>query len=170
MARHELGRLTPADAAVALRSFGRRFREVVRPDELAGDGPDPTVVPPGSSSAPVEVLARTTATLRRRQRAIEQILAEPTGRLDPADLPGGPTAPGLPAPASMATGLDDLAAALVDLAELADRTPLPRWERTAPAPTGPMRAADLLADAVAVGRSGLDDFGAALRDARAATG
>lgn len=168
MARHDLGRLTPADAAVALRSFGRRYRDAVRPDELAGTGPDPGVVPPGATRAPLDVLGLTVAVLRQRHRAITRILAEPSGTLDAADVPGGSAPLDAPRPASLVAGLDDLATTVEALADLAVRTPLPRWEREAPAAGVPVRAADVLRDAVAVGRAGLDEFAAVLLLARAA--
>jgi len=168
MGHQEFGRLTADDAAVALRSFCRRFREAVRPDDVDGSGIDAAATPPGTDRSPLEVVAGTTGLLRRRTRAVERILAEPPGRLDADDLPGGAPPTGFDRPRSLPEALDDLDVALETLAGIAVRTPLPRWERTVEAGGVTVRADELLRDAVSIGRQGVDAFVAALRAARAA--
>ncbi len=170
MERHQLRTLTPGDAAVALRSYARRFGELFRPDELAG-GPDTIDLlhpAPGTERAPLAVVAAATTAFTELRRAVEQTLALDRPELAPSLLerqtrdraPLDATAP--------RAAVDGLAGAATALAEVVGRAPLNDWTRTARVGGAEVEAMELLREAVASGRTYLDDLAASLDAARRA--
>lgn len=171
MDRQQLSNLSPPDAAVALRSYSRRF------DELFGADVDPEE----QDLFGLDVLdgwsvdAAMSAALGHVQR-IDAALARTLTMDDPtleADLFARPTppraAPGrttVVAPARQALG--SLQVLLGALADRVARTPPKDWSR--PASVGSQRsdAHELLREAVAYGRSALDLVAKVLEAARRA--
>lgn len=156
MERDQLGTLSPADAAVALRSYARRFREALAEAEAAGPpiafsqaGPD--------GRSPALLLATTTETLRRLERSVERALTDEGPALD-AGLLDGPAPPPATLPRTAEDGLAALAAVTTAFADLAQRASLRDWDRAALVGQRPVTALDLLKEAVATGRNGLDEL------------
>lgn len=167
----DLSRLSPADAAVALRSFGRRYRALLttlgdeeRPDDLVHRaGPD------GRSALDHAAgVAESVATIGA---ALRSILVE-----DGPALPAG--ALGALAPPAVAARsdrreveavLDHLSLEATALADVADSAASEDWARTGMgAGDGqPQRALDVLRAGVAVGANGLRAVERALALARA---
>lgn len=160
MERDQLGTLSPADAAVALRSYARRFREAFAEAEAASGPVDFSRTGTGGAS-PALLLATTTETLRRLQRGVERALTDEGPALEPnlLDRPA-------PAPANLPRNLEDglaaLSAVVAAFADVAQRASLRDWDRGALVGQRPVSALDLLKEAVAVGRNGLDELTAAL--------
>lgn len=171
--RNQLRSLTPADAAVALRSYGRRFRELFRTDELAGAEPGESTVDllhpaPGSDHAPLAVVAAATRAFSSLGRAIDRTLAldRPElgeGLLDRTVRDAGTLDVAEPGPT-----VDALTAAAGALADVIARTPLRDWERPATVGGTPVEGMELVREAVAAGRTYLDDLAVSLDAARRA--
>jgi hypothetical protein len=170
MERDQLGTLSPADAAVALRSFPRRFREVTEHALDRGPDLDVAAAPPGHRS-PLAIVVGASIALERLRRGVERALTdegpslEPT-LLDPAALETVSATTG-----QLARTMDAALAGLQDVttrfADLAQHTPLREWDRGALIGQTPVTALDLLKDAVAAGRNYLDELTASVA---AATG
>lgn len=145
--------LSPADAAVALRTLPGRFRALTEP---ASDDPDSSS---GSSSGSSEADAavRRGGALAAAGQAAEAIaeLGEDLRLVLIEDNPGLKTV-GTEATATRhggdpATALERLTAATTGLAALVTAQPSEAWVRTGTRATGPVSAADLLREAVHAG-------------------
>jgi hypothetical protein len=128
----EASTVSPADAVVALRSFPRRFRELVPKDD------DPVVLRTlqthaGQAAAAITALGED---LRRVLVSDDVSLASDDG-VATAPLPAG----------DLSTAIDRLAAAATGVADVAEHQPAEAWQRS----SGPVRAIDLLRDAVHAG-------------------
>ena len=129
MERDQLGTLSPADAAVALRSFPRRYREAV--DEARAKRADLDVIASvGGHRAPLIVVVAAGTVLERLRQGVEHTLTDAGPSLEPS---------------------------------LLDRTALESTSgMTGLIGQSPVTALDLLKDAVAAGRSYLDELEAGL--------
>ena len=168
MSSLDLSRLSPGDAEVALRSFGRRYRAELTPvgdddriDELAARlGPD------GDSA--LDVVSDVTRTLGLLGSEMRRTLTLEEPLLHPAVADPGARHWDVPAPESV-----DEALTLLDheldalLIAMGDATAAEDWARTAPvARDGRRSALDLLKEAVRVGADGLDRVRAVLAAVR----
>lgn len=166
MDRQQLSRLSPADATVALRSYARRFGELLQDSSDLDTSALIRPAPSGWSVA--SLLASTEGHLRDIDKAIGTTLTsdEPELRaplLDRPEPPGnaeqGPTR-------SIAEALERLVALLTIMAERIARTPVRDWARKATVTGRPSDAHELLREAVAFGRTSLDDMVLVLAHAR----
>jgi len=114
--------VSPSDAAVALRSLPRRYRELVDPDD-----PDPNI--------DVEARAATSA-IAALGHDLEQVLVLDRPTLGPPS-PLGPD--------------DDLASVTTRVADLVGRQPADAWSRVGVRDGEPVTALDLLREAVHAG-------------------
>ncbi len=166
MERQQLSRLSPADATVALRSYARRFGELF-PD--SSDLDTSALIVPGPSGWSVASLLRTTeGHLRDIDEAIRTTLTcdEPELRAPLLDRPKPPDN-AEPGPSrSILEALERLVALLTIMAERISRTPVSDWARKATVVGRPSDAHELLREAVAFGRTSLDDMVLALAHAR----
>jgi hypothetical protein len=171
MDRHQLEHLSPPDAVVALRSYVRRFGEVLRPADLEGDLPLTLVVHRGWSVR--DLLAATADRLDRLDDAMRRTLDEerpvlPAGLFD---RPGEPPAAGHTggdAAADTARLLDAVCSAFERSAERTARTPSKDWSRPVVIGTATTTAHELLRESVAYGRTALDELAATVDAARRA--
>lgn len=150
--------LSGSDAAVALRSFPRRFREPFLAGELSGatDAIDPRSIPVGRSSSPTSLVAGTANALgvltKALDSALQQDRPEVGDLLDTAAKPplAGPPDPTLPAALSQ---LDTAAGALADRAS---NTTLAQWARPATQHGKEIEAISILRHAIWIARTNLD--------------
>jgi len=158
---------SPADAVVALRSLGRRWRGVI--DGLGDDeSPDDLAHRVGSGGLAVgDHAVRATRTLSLLDRALEQVLVDEAAVLHPAvGDPAQRTGDGQTRP------VDDLIAELAHeaerLADRADRVTAADWSRRASVTGGgsDVSALDLLWDAVDSAVAALKDADRTLREVR----
>jgi hypothetical protein len=156
----------PADAMVALRSMGRRWRGLFAAlDE--DESPDALARRAGAQGrSAVDHAAHATAAIRLVDRALEQIVVDDDAALDPAVADARrrawPTATG-----GVEEVIDDLAARAEELAARADRVASGDWVRRAPVQGG--GEADALAvlwDAVDTAVADLKAAEATLREVR----
>jgi hypothetical protein len=164
----DLTRLSPGDAEVALRSYGRRYRAELKPmadddrtDELAARlGPD------GSSA--LDVVSDVTRTLGLLSSEIHRTLTLDEPVLHPAVADPSARQWDAPAPESVDEALTLLDHELDTLLEAMGAATTPEdWARTAPvAGDGRRSALDLLKEAVRVGAEGLDQVRAVLASVR----
>ena len=142
--------MSPGDAAVAARSFPRRWRALFA--TVAGDDDPGDVLRRAGSSAPSAlVLARKAA----------DVLAVTAERLDRVKREDSPALSGDPPPATPGEPeavLDELAASADGLAAAIDSTDAGDWGRPASLGGGPT-------DAIGVVGSGIDEAAALLRQA-----
>jgi hypothetical protein len=130
--------LSPVDAAVALRSYPRRFAELV----------DPHRDPPLDEVARAAVLAEAEGaarTLDAAGAAVQRVLVS-----DEPEL-GWSGDPGPAVPAAGDDPLEHLRQAATALADLVARTPAPDWRRTGRRQGQPVRAIELVGEAVHAG-------------------
>jgi hypothetical protein len=172
MDRSTFSSLSGGDAAVALRSLARRFRESFRPGELAGEtvAADVGATPPGGGPSPLELVERAARGLVALRDATEQVLVRDDPEL-PADLlDRAERDSGAPVPGGSAGGLSAALGRLRDAAEgLADRAQhvsLKDWGRTGRVGGSPVSAIELAQEAVATGRTYLDQLAPALDGVR----
>ncbi len=164
MDRHQLMNLSAPDAAVALRSYARRFRELFSTAELDGGELDASV--PGRDGWSVGALLA----------ALEAHLAAVSGGLSRTLTLDRPELGGLferPAPAAgpgepIAAGLQRLEHTVLEAAALVERTPAKDWQRPAVVGGAASSAHELLRELVAYGRTALDALARVLEDARRA--
>ena len=156
----------PADAIVALRSMGRRWRGL-----FAGldedESPDALARRPGADGrAGLDHAAHTTGTLRLLDRALEQIVVDDDATLDPAV--GDAAARSWPASgAGVDAAIDELAGQAEQLADRADRVSAADWNRTASVSGGsPVDALTVVWDAVDTAVADLKAAEATLREVR----
>jgi hypothetical protein len=132
--------LSPADAAVALRSLPRRFREAAEPvEEVAGPSVDAAAVLAAAGQA-ADAIGELGEDLRR-------VLVED----DPALSTSGAEATAVRHGGDPATALERLAAAATTVADLISAQPADAWTRTGVRSDGPVTAADLAREAVHAG-------------------
>lgn len=167
MDRSALTSLAPGDAAVALRSLPRRFREAFRPAELSGDSDavDPASAPDGGPS-PLGLILAASRAVESLRKAIDRTLASDSPSLDRVvldrearDRPGE-------ASGTVQGALADLEGNVEALAEDVSRTPLKDWARPALVGGSAVDALELLKEAVASGRTYLDRIGPTLESLR----
>lgn len=153
------GRLSPADAAVAARSFPRRFRAAIarRDDEDSVDALIRRRPPDGDRSA-IELVADATAALRAGAEDIRRVLVSDNPAV------GTPTAPAEPGPVDDTLGALDAAA--LDLAGALEQGHGAEWTRTAISPSGPITALELAAQAIHEGVHRLRRIDAVLQQLR----
>jgi len=151
----------PADAIVALRSLGRRWRGL-----FAGldedESPDALARRPGDQGrAALDHAAHATGTLRLLDRALELILVDEGATLDAAVTDPGQRS--WPTPGSgVEEAIDDLAAQAERIADRADRAAPADWSRRA----GGVDALTVLWDAVDSAVADLRAAEATLREVR----
>lgn len=165
MERDQLGTLSPADAAVALRSFPRRYREAV--DDAQAVRPDLEVTAAAAGHrAPLVVVVAATTVLDRLRQGVERALTDAGPALEPSllDRSALESTSGLTGqlPRTMDAALEGLVEVTTRFADLAQHTPLREWDRGGLIGQTPVIALDLLKDAVAAGRSYLDELTAGL--------
>ena len=131
--------LTPRDAAAALRSYPRRFAALVLAD--AAD------VPPADADVH-DAVAREAAAARQGVSAAGEAMRRVLITDDPSLAAAVPVAP---QPAGVEEEIERLAAEVNPLADLALQTSGRSWERTGRRDGQPVRALDLLREAVHAG-------------------
>ena len=164
MSTYDLSSLAPSDAEVALRSFPRRFREVLAPlgddeniDELASRrGPD------GSSA--LDQLATLSDRWALQEAALRQILVADAPAVPAAAVDQSLAVPdGSPVPARIAPALQRLQATATSLAASVAATPSGGWTRVGRAGADrEITTLDLAREAVRAGRDTLDRVGRTL--------
>ncbi len=148
----DLSRLSGPEAAVAMRSYGRRFRHAILPIE---DDPDAEEIalrigPDGHSA--LDLVTTTTNTWVLLAQALHQVVVQDTpvlhaGVIDPDERAWD--TPTMPSVAESLTRLEDEATAFADAI---DRVHSPDWNRTGQiAGSGPISALDLVKEAVRTG-------------------
>jgi hypothetical protein len=171
MERDQLGTLSPADAAVALRSFPRRYREAIEEARAKHADLDVTVAQ-GGHRAPLVVVVAASTVLGRLRQGVEHTLTDTGHSLEPSllDRTALEATSGMTGqlPRTMDAALEALQEVTTGFADLAQHTPLREWDRGALIGQTPVTALDLLKDAVAAGRTYLDELSAGL-DAVATT-
>lgn len=153
------GRLSPADAAVAARSFPRRYRAAIarRDDEDSVDALIRRRPPDGDRSA-LELVADAAAALRDGAEDIRRVLVTDTPEV------GAPAAPA--PPGSVDDALSALEGAASRLAEVLETGQGAEWTRTAISPSGPVSALELAAHAIHDGVHNLRRIDAVLQQLR----
>ncbi len=127
----DVSRLSPRDAAIALRSFERRFREATFSlDDDDADGGLANHVGSGGEST-LTIVERASRTLGLLQHALDEILDHDTpelaaGVMNSAERPPGPEGSG-----DLATEVALLGTEAIQLAERVDRTRATDWSRPA---------------------------------------
>jgi hypothetical protein len=159
MTEIDLSRLSPGDAAIALRSYPRRYRALLQPinndddlEELAHRaGPD------GVSA--VQLLSDVTRTLVILAEALHQIMVNPTPVVHAAVVDPAERQWDTPPPERLDDAWDLFADEATTLADAIDRVPADEWTRTGSiAGGGTVSAIDVAREAVRAGRSGLGDI------------
>ncbi len=167
MDRQQLRKLSPPDAAVALRSYARRAGELFRPGEL--DGGDPSLDRQSAAGWSVTGLLQSAqAHLAALQRALAEVAHQDQPTL-PGTLFERPSPDQAPPPSRTAPrrqALEQLGATLAALADQVAGTPLRDWARTARVGEQDTDAHELLREAVAFGRSALDELAVTLNELR----
>jgi len=172
MDRSTFSSLSGGDAAVALRSLARRFRESFRPGELAGEAvaADVGAMPPGGGPSPLELVERAARGLAALRDATEQVLVHddpqlPADLLDRAERDGGSPATG-GSTGALSAALGRLRDAAEGLADRAQHVSLKDWGRTGRVGGSAVSAIELTQEAVATGRTYLDQLAPALDGVR----
>jgi hypothetical protein len=177
MDRSSLSTLTAGDAAVALRSLARRFRESFRPGELSGapDAVDVSVRPANGGPSPLELVDAATAALTSLLRATGTALDNDEPELDGAvfdrEARDGLTGDGTRVTAAggaTQAAVESLSDTAERFADRVQRTPLEDWRRAASVDGRRIEAIELVREAVASARTYLDRLGPALDDLRRA--
>jgi hypothetical protein len=160
--------LSPADAAVALRSFPRRYREATALRQ--GESPERIYEQPGVLTVSVADLATDAVrSLSLLDRALEQTLVSDTPALHPAVVDRDRrdfTFAGHGALEDVLSELDDVAPALADRIE---RVPAEAWNRPATIAgeaRPPISALDIVQEAVSTVADDLRDLEATIRQFR----
>ena len=157
---------SPADAIVALRSMGRRWRGL-----FAGldedESPDALARRAGADGrSALDHAAHASGSIRLLDRALEQIVVDDDASLDPAV---GDATRRTPAPSAAGAdeAIDELAAQAEQMAERADRVASGDWGRTATVQgAGSVDALTVLWDAVDTAVADLKAAEATLREVR----
>jgi hypothetical protein len=143
--------LSPSDAAVALRSFPRRFRRALaRPDEDE-DRPDDVLHrrPKGGGLSAIEHAAAVAAGLARADEAFRDVMyrRDPDITLPPVDVE--PPVEAVQDPPDVV--VDRIKAAAEGLADAIESAPGDGWARTGRSPDGPVTALDVVRTGVHIG-------------------
>jgi hypothetical protein len=143
-------KMSPSDAAVALRSFPRRFgRALSRPDDE--DRPDDVLHrrPIAGGLSAIEQAAAVAAGLALADEAFRDVMyrRDPKISLPPVDVE--PPADGVQDPPDVV--VDRIKAAGEGLADAIDSAPGDGWARTGRGPDGPVSALDVVRTAVHLG-------------------
>lgn len=163
----DLSHLAPSDAVAALRSYPRRYLDVLQPvnDDQTAElahriGPD------GQSS--IQILSDVTRTLVVLGEALHQISVNPTPVVHAAVVDPAERQWDTPPPEDLADALAFFADEAGGLSEAVGHVPAEAWTRTGTvAGGGSVSAIDVVREAVRVGRAGLSDIEqtlAAVRD------
>jgi hypothetical protein len=170
MDRSTFAHLSGADAAVALRSLARRFREQFRPGELAGDpvAADVSRAAAAGGPSPLQLVISARQALSALGRATELVLTHDRPQLDPAlgdravrDRVGADDE-------SIVEALDGLGRAADALADRAEHVSLKDWGRTGLVGGTEESAIGLVQEAIASARTYLDQLAPALDGIRRA--
>lgn len=160
--------LAPADAAVALRSFPRRFREATALQQ--GESPERLHEQTGMLGTSVADLATDAVrVLSLLDRALEQTLVSDTPALHPGVIHRDRrdfSFAGHGALEDVLSELDDVAP---HLAERVERVPADDWNRPATLagePQAPITALDIVREAVSTAADDLHDLEATMRQFR----
>jgi hypothetical protein len=163
----DVSNLAPQDAVVALRSYPRRYREVLAPIK-DDDNQEAMAARPGPEGrSAIDIVVDTARALEQARAALDAVRVADEPEV-PAELgdPSRPSAGG--GGADIAGALAQLTAAAEPLADLAARFPAGDWDRTGRL-AGTRRsisALELLRDAVALGSDNLQQASATLRAVR----
>ena len=171
MERATLSSLSAGDAAVALRSLGRRYREAFRPGELTGapDAVDPRTRPPSGGPSPLDLVRAAARGIGVVGDAVERVLTADRPTLDPVvlDRARRDDAEGRQGGDEQLTvALERLAATADRLAARVERAPLADSGRVAQVGDATLPAIELVREAVATGRTYLDQLVATLTELR----
>jgi hypothetical protein len=178
--RSQLRNLSAGDAAVAMRSYARRFRELLAPlvaDEAAraagstaDRGAPVDVTAPGRSGWSVLGLTDAVAThLDRLDDGLRRALETDRPVLGSLFHPPEPSG-SVPSSPSTTAALGRLEGVLAGLAEHIEHRPGDDWKRAATVDGQQSSAHELLREAVAYGRNALDLLGVVVDEARRAGG
>ncbi|MGQ0617212.1 MAG: hypothetical protein ACT4PW_09500 [Acidimicrobiia bacterium] len=169
----DVSRLSPADAAVALRSFPRRFRAALTD---VGDGADEQERPlrrPGPDGySALQHADRTGRALAAASEALHQVAVHERPNLPAAAADGAACPWAEDARLGLGAVLDVLASESNALADAVERYPSSAWERSGrPEGSGPeLTALDLVRRAVQSASDGLRAAQAAVDAAGAGSG
>lgn len=161
MDRSALKSLAPGDAAAALRSYPRRFREAFAPEELS-EAPgqvDPSTTPAGGGPSPLGLVLAAGRATRALSSAIGKALVQDDPQLDQSVFDRATRDHPEQASGSLQAAFDLLDSATTSLARDIDRTPLAGWARPARVGGEHVDALELLREVVASGRTYLDRLG-----------
>jgi hypothetical protein len=164
---YDLSSLAPSDAEVALRSFPRRFREVLRPigDDEAVDAVASQRGPDGSSA--LDLVDALVSRWEVQRAALHQALVAdaPVVPREAVDL--SVPVPGTGGPARVDAALTSLGREAGALADAVGAAPSSGWARTATTGAGVTTSAlDVVREAVRAGRDTLDAVQRALAAVR----
>jgi hypothetical protein len=167
MSELDLTRLSPKEAAVALRSYPRRYRGLLQP--IAGDDDSEEIAhrvgPDGRSS--IEMLSDVTRTLVLLGEALRQITINPTPVVHAAVVDRALRQWDAPPPERLDDALALLSDEATNLADAIERVSPDSWTRTGTAAGGAaVTALEVVRDAVRVGHDGLVDIETTLRAVR----
>jgi hypothetical protein len=167
MSELDLTRLSPKEAAVALRSYPRRYRELLQP--VAGDDNAEELAqrvgPTGRSS--IDILSDVTRTFVLLGEALRQITINPTPIVHAAVVDPNQRQWDAPPPDRLDEALALFRDEATALADAVDRVPTEAWTRSGNAAGGEaVTALDVVRDAVRTGHAGLVDVEATLRAVR----
>ena len=174
MDRQHLANLSPPDAAVALRSYVRRFGSLLRPSDLTGDVPLGVAVLRGWSvhgllRAADGYLAGLETAMRRGLDEAGPVLGTTTlERPEPSAVGAEVAGPSTESP-GVAALLDAVTAAFGRSADRVARTPTKDWDRPLTIGTRPTTVHEILRELVAYGRTALDELTAVIEAARLAS-
>jgi hypothetical protein len=150
MAELDTSRLSPADAAVTMRSLPRRFRAAlgsIGDEEQAAEVAE-RIGPDGHSA--LDHLAAVVGTLSLLERALEQVLVDDRPTLHPATMDRQARSWEPPAERGLEPTLDELSEAAARMADRIERAGADDWSRTGEVPGGrSVTALDLVREAVA---------------------
>lgn len=164
----DVSRLSPSDAAAALRSYPRRYGALLRPirDDEDVEALAHRVGPEGRSG--IEIVSDVTRTLVILREALHQINVSPTPVLHPAVVDPSRRQWEAPPPEDLDDALALLTDAAVEMADAIGRVSGDAWLRTGTVAGGEsVTAIDVAREAVVVGRHGLDAIDRTLRALRA---
>ncbi|MCC5953557.1 MAG: hypothetical protein JJU45_15810 [Acidimicrobiia bacterium] len=164
--RPDLAQMTPGDASVAMRSFPRRFREILaRHDD--GDLAELVERSDAAGRCALDLIADTVSTIAFLERSLEKILREDHPTLHPAVVDPGERHWERPADVALDGVLDMLDDACADAARTADAVSLRDWARPGRTPDGRhVTALDLLREMAKVGSENIRSVDAVLAAVR----
>ncbi|HSL57836.1 MAG TPA: hypothetical protein VK866_08335 [Acidimicrobiales bacterium] len=174
MADTDLAHVHPPDAAVALRSFARRYEEAARAAlvDLSGE-PEPDEVDEMANRvgtdgrSAIDVVVATARSLAALDRAVEQALVDDAAVVNADVLDTARRRFDAPHSGELATEIALLAGEADDLADRIDGADPHRWLHPTPLTGGGTTTPlELVREAVRTARQGLDDLPRILREVR----